>query len=154
MAKKRKAKKANSRVASQMGILIVLTDTAQVLRGGGVSSILDWKSSANPRVCRSTFGAETTACSEAIELGQYVRSFVMTILSGELKRVESLAGGQLRCITDCKSLFDHLRKEGIPRVPSDKRLAIDLAALRQTFSTERLNEKIPLFWVPTGYQAC
>ena len=90
--KERKAKKANSRVASQMGMLIVLTDAAQVSRGGGVSSILDWKSSANPRVCRSTFGAETTACSEAFELGQYVRSFVMTILSGELKEVRKPRG--------------------------------------------------------------
>ena len=44
-----KAKKTNSRVASQMGMLIVLTDTAQISQGGGVSSILDWKSSANPR---------------------------------------------------------------------------------------------------------
>ena len=51
----------------------------------------------------------------------------MTILSGELKRVEHLAGGQIRCITDCKSLYDHLHREGVPRVPSDKRLAIDLA---------------------------
>ncbi|CAE7353792.1 GIP [Symbiodinium sp. CCMP2592] len=150
--KDRKAKRANSRVASQMGILIVLTDKSQVDQGGGVASVLDWKSSANPRVCRSTFGAETTACSEAVELGQYVRSFMMTILSGELKRVEQLDGAQLRCITDCKSLFDHLHREGIPRIPSDKRLAIDLAALRQTFSLERIGERIPLFWVPTGYQ--
>ncbi|CAE7529744.1 GIP [Symbiodinium sp. CCMP2592] len=150
--KDRKAKRANSRVASQMGILIVLSDQDQVAQGGGTGCILDWKSSANPRVCRSTFGAETTACSEAVELGQYVRSFVMTILSGELKRVEQLAGGQFRCITDCKSLYDHLHRDGIPRIPSDKRLAIDLAALRQTFSLERIEDRIPLFWVPTSFQ--
>ena len=106
-------------------------------------SVLDWKSSANPRVCRSTFAAETTACSEAIEMGQYVRSFVETVLTGQLCRVESLSGKKLKCISDCKSLFDHLHREGVPRVPSDKRLAIDLAALRQAFSRESPWKRYP-----------
>ena len=150
--KARKAKRANSKVASQYGILIYLTDKHAYAQGGGIGSVLDWKSTANPRVCRSTFGAETTACSEAIELGQYVRSFVQTVLTGRLQRVEGLCGKQLRCITDCKSLYDHLHKEGVPRIPSDKRLAIDLAALRQYFKEEQQDERAPLYWVPTGYQ--
>ena len=150
--KERKAKRANSKVASQFGILIFLTDGEQYSAGGGVGSILDWKSSANPRVCRSTFGAETTGCSEAIEMGQYVRSFVQTVLRGRLQRVQDLSGSQLKCITDCKSLFDHLHREGIPRIPSDKRLAIDLAALRQYLCEEQANGKPPLFWVPTEFQ--
>ena len=128
--KTRKAKRENSKVARQFGIVIYLTDSARYLEGGGVGSILDWKSTANPRVCRSTFGAETMACAEAVEMGQYVRSFVETILKRSLQRVDSLAGSQLKCVTDCTSLFDHLHREGIPRVPSNKRLAIDLAALR------------------------
>ena len=150
--KERKAKRANSKVASQYGIMILLVDGSSFTSGGGPCSVLDWKSTANPRVCRSTFGAETTACTEAIEMGQYVRSFVKTLLSGHLQRVERVAGSQLRCITDCKSLFDHLHKEGIPRIPSDKRLAIDLAALRQHFHEEMLDERIPLYWVPTSFQ--
>ena len=150
--KARKAKKENSKVASQLGILITLSDAKGVSEGRGVMSILDWKSSANPRVCRSTFAAETTACSEAIEMGQYVRSFVETVLTGKLCRVEHLSGKKLKCITDCKSLFDHLHREGVPRIPTDKRLAIDLAALRQAFSWEAILEKIPLHWVPTDFQ--
>ncbi|OLP74990.1 Copia protein [Symbiodinium microadriaticum] len=71
--KARKARKENSKVASQLGILIALTDSHGFRNGGGQASIIDWKSSANPRVCRSTSAAETTACSEAIEMGQYVR---------------------------------------------------------------------------------
>ena len=85
-------------------------------------------------------------------MGQYVRSFVETVLTGQLCRVEHLSGGKLKCISDCKSLFDHLHREGVPRVPSDKRLAIDLAALRQAFSWETINGKIPLYWVPTNFQ--
>ena len=97
-----------------MGILIALTDAQGFRNGGGRASIIDWKSSANPRVCRSTFAAETTACSEAVEMGQYVRSFIETVLHGDLRRVEDLAGSKLRCLTDCKSLFDHLHREGVP----------------------------------------
>ena len=150
--KARKAKRANSKVANQYGILIYLTDKHAYAQGGGVGSVLDWKSTANPRACRSTFGAETTACSEAIELGQYMRSFVQTVLTGQLQRVEGLCGQQLRCITDCKSLYDHLHTEGVPRIPSNKRLAIGLAALRQYFKEECQDERAPLYWVPTGYQ--
>ena len=75
-----------------------------------------------------------------------------TVLTGELRRMEDLAGSKLRCLTDCKSLFDHLHREGVPRVPSDKRLAIDLAALRQTFNFERVFDRIPLYWLPTEFQ--
>ena len=77
---------------------------------------------------------------------------MQTVLTGRLQRVEGLCGKQLRCITDCKSLYDHLHKEGVPRIPSDKRLAIDLAALRQYFKEEQQDERAPLYWVPTGYQ--
>ena len=85
-------------------------------------------------------------------MGQYVRSFVKTLLSGQLQRIDCVAGTQLRCVTDCKSLFDHLHKEGVPRIPSDKRLAIDLAALRQHFHEEMIGKRIPLYGVPTSFQ--
>ena len=150
--KERKAKRANSCVASQLGVLLVLTDTEHYRKGGQVCSVLDWKSCATQRVCRSTFGAETTGCIEAVETGQYIRSYVQTIITGKLQRVESLAGGRLKCITDCKSLYDHLHKEGVPKIPSDKRLAIDLSALRQSLDLEKVNDRTPLFWVPTGFQ--
>ena len=92
--KARKAKKENSKVASQIGILIALTDESGFTSGKSAMSVLDWKSSANPRVCRSTFAAETTACSEALEMGLYVRSFVETVLTGKLCRVEALYLGR------------------------------------------------------------
>lgn len=40
------------------------------------------------------------------------------------------------CITDCKSLYDHTHREGTPKAPADKRLVIDLAALRQVLAHE------------------
>ena len=64
----------------------------------------------------------------------------------------SISGKKLKCITDCKSLFDRLHREGVPRVPSDKRLVIDLAALRQAFNWEAIKDKIPFYWLPTDFQ--
>ena len=150
--KERKAKRSASKVASQFGVLIVLADRECTLGGEGRTSVLEWRSSSVKRVCRSTFAAETMACSEGLETGQYVRSFFCSLLQGRLKKVEDLHGQHLRCLSDCKSLSEHLLKEGIPKVPSDKRLAIDLAALRQSLNWEKRNGEIPLHWIPTGAQ--
>ena len=53
----------------------------------------------------------------------------------------------MRFLSDCRSLYDHLTREGIPRVPTDKRLAIDLAAIRMD-----LQGFGRLAWVPTARQ--
>ncbi|CAE7372060.1 RE2 [Symbiodinium sp. CCMP2592] len=65
--KDRKPKKANSRVASQYGLLVALGDRRCYTAEGGPISLVDWKSSAIQRVCRSTFTAETMACTEGVE---------------------------------------------------------------------------------------
>ena len=38
--------------------------------------------------------------------------------------------------TDCKSLYDHLHKAGTPKPPTERRLALDLAAIRQSLMVE------------------
>ena len=150
--KERKAKRSASKVASQFGVLIMLADSECTFGGEGNASILEWRSASIKRVCRSTFAAETMACSEGLETGQYVRSFFCSLLEGRLRRVEDLHGQHLRCLSDCKSLADHLLKEGAPKVPSDRRLAIDLAALRQSLNWEKRRGEIPLHWMPTTSQ--
>ncbi|CAE7717731.1 RE2 [Symbiodinium sp. CCMP2592] len=147
----RKAKRANTKVASQYGLLVLLTESG-VINDGRPVSIIDWKSTTAKRICRSTFAAETIACTDGVEVGQYARSFVRCLLDGHLSSVEKLGGTSLRFITDCKSLYDHLHREGIPRVPTDRRLAIDLAALRHALNDERRDGTIPLSWLPTSFQ--
>lgn len=149
--KERKAKRQNSKVASQIGALILFADLNSVKGGVGNFSIGDWKSRACQRVCRSTFGAETQASVEGVEGAQYMRSFIETLIEGELVSVEN-ARAPLLCLSDCRSLFDHVHKQGIPRVPTDRRLAIDLAALRQTLKREQWASKLPVGWVPTNLQ--
>ncbi|CAE7261007.1 RE2 [Symbiodinium sp. CCMP2592] len=149
--RERKAKRQNSKVASQIGALVLFADMQSVKGGIGNFSIGDWRSRAGQRVCRSTFGAETQACVEGVEGAQYMRSFIETLMTGELVMVEA-ARAPLLCLSDCRSLFDHIHKQGIPRVPTDRRLAIDLAALRQSLKKEQWANKLPLGWVPSHLQ--
>ena len=139
--KERKCKRNNSRIASQFGALYMLADQDVLTGTASKGSILDWKSGACNRVCRSTFSAESMACSNAV-----LRRFFETLLTGQLQRTP---GGrfQVRLLSDCRSLYDHLVKEGIPRIPTDRRLAIDLAAIR-----EDLKSLGRFAWVPTQSQ--
>ena len=144
--KERRAKRGNSKIASQLGTLYLLADE-DILHGNERSvSVIDWKSSACARVCRSTFASETMACMSAVESADYLQSFFETLLTGRLCRHHQ---GRLRIrfLSDCRSLYDHLTREGIPRVASDRRLAIDLAAIR-----EDLKRFGRLAWIPTEAQ--
>lgn len=96
------------------------------------------------------------------------RSLLLSMALG--LRVEESRGGEhtrLHLITDCRSLYDHIHREGVPRAPSEKRLAIDLAGLRQGLMVEARHQwkkkyqslerpspqvplKPPLHWVPTS----
>ena len=74
----------------------------------------------------------------------------------------------MHLFTDCKSLYDHLHREGVPRPPSEKRLAIELAAIRQALTVEGRHQwkekhgsgevrpdrplKVPIHWLPTDKQ--
>ena len=140
-----KMKKANSTIASQFGGLYILTDENVIYGEESRGSILDWKSGACERVCRSTFAAETMACSTATETGEFIAKFLETILTGKLARHSTRFG--LRFLSDCRSLYDHLTRDGVPRVPTCKRLSIDLAGIRQD-----LKSCGRIVWVPTGAQ--
>ncbi|CAE7293046.1 RE1 [Symbiodinium sp. CCMP2592] len=141
----RKAKKANSSIASQLGCFFVFGDNRVLAGERTPMSILDWKSGACERVCRSTFQAETMACAYGIETSEYILKFLQTLLDGELVRGPTKFPA--RFISDCKSLYDHLTREGIPRVPTCKRLAIDLASIRCD-----LRHFGRIAWTPTGSQ--
>ena len=132
--------------------------------------MIDWKSKASHRVCRFTFAGETMACSEALEGALFLRGLYISFVTGA--RVPDSQGGahfDLHLVTDCRSLYDHIHREGIPRAPSEKRLAIDLAGLRQALMKEAEYQwrrengehfhptperpvRPPLHWLPTHEQ--
>lgn len=124
-------------VASQLGSLVLLADITCLGNEGGRFSLVDWKSKAAHRVCRSTFAGETMACSEGLEGALFLRGLYISFATGA--RVPDHQGGQffpLHLVTDCRSLYDHIHREGVPRAPAEKRLAIDLAGLRQALMIE------------------
>ena len=65
-------------------------------------------------------------------------------------------------ITNCKSLYDNIHRDGSFKAPSEKRLVMDLAAIREMLgeecpllkrpgSIERPRGALPLLWVPTQH---
>ncbi|CAE7822217.1 GIP [Symbiodinium sp. CCMP2456] len=149
----RKPKRGSSKVASQLGHLVFMTDQ-KILNGEKCrSSLLEWRSQSCKRVCRSTFGAETMAAVEGLEGGQYMRALLASLVCGRLVKHEEIRERwPMLCLSDCKSLHDYLHKAGTPRLPADRRLAIDLAALRQELRNEQWGPRLPLQWIPTEMQ--
>ena len=120
----------------------------EVLNGvPGKGNIVDWRSGACDRVCRSTFAAETMACCTATETGDFIVKFMETILTGRLAREGTRF--QVRFLSDCRSLYDHLVRDGVPWVSTCKRLAIDLAGIR-----EDLRALGHIVWIPTRGSTC
>eukprot|EP00439_Symbiodinium_sp_Y106_P067451 s481_g11.t1 len=143
--KEAKAKRASSSITSQLGGVYMLANKGVLHGTPSQASILDWRIAACDRVCRSTFAAETMACCTATETGDYIARFLETLLTGKLERKKSRFA--IRFLTDCRSLYDHLTRDGVPRVPSCKRLAIDLAGIREDISNYG-----KIIWVPTWAQ--
>ena len=61
-------------------------------------------------------------------------------------------------LTDCKSVFDAVHRVGGPRAPTEKRLVVDLAGLRQMIQAEQAvwggepELERALRWLPTDCQ--
>ena len=82
-----------------------------------------------------------------------MRALLGSLIHGRLVKHEEICKKwPLLRLSDCKSLYDHLHKAGTPRLPADRRLAIDLAALRQELRAEKWNDRLPIQWIPTALQ--
>ncbi len=157
-------------VSSQLAHVIIVCG-GKLLEGEESDfSLVDWRSKSSQRVCRSTFAGETMACCEALEHSLYLRSLFISFSMGHLIKEEDCgAHAPIHCITDCKSLYDHLLREGTPKAPTEKRLAIDLAGLRQILMKEARHQFVmkyganqeptpsmpcrpPIHWIPTELQ--
>ena len=143
-------------VYSQLGYVVLIVNK-KVLSGETAEGIVaSWKSHACPRVCRSTFAAETMAALEGWEAAIAFRAMVRSCFKilAEPCMMDWLP---ITSATDCKSLFDSVHRVGGPRAPSEKRLILDLAALRQMIRNEcnesgRSDLKEAFRWVPTTHQ--
>ena len=111
------------------------------------------------------------ACSDALESAVFLRGLMVSMMLG-YQVPEDLCGQhmEIRMVTDCKSLYDHIQREGTPKAPTEKRLALDLASVRQLLMTEAKHQwrrrfggdcepsperpvRPPLHWAPTTEQS-
>ena len=157
-------------VASQIATLTLLAEKRCLLNQKGKFSVMDWKSKGCQRVCRSTFAGETMACCEATESTIYLRGLYLSMIHGRIiPEAECGRHIEMHFVTDCKSLYDHIHREGVPKAPTEKRLAIDLAGLRQILMVEAEHQwrrlhgqdakltpqrpcRPPIHWLPTDEQ--
>ena len=116
---------------SQKGRVVGLS-TPMAADGSMNVYVMEWKSQVEKRVCRSTLAAETYPLASGVEAADWLRvllqesrdvDFNMGEWSERTKDLKS------RWLCDAKSVCDHLSKD--VGSPQDKRVAIELAALKQ-----------------------
>ncbi|CAE8612681.1 unnamed protein product [Polarella glacialis] len=148
----------NKEVYSQIGYtMFPATDDVKGEKGGR-ANLIDWRSHGCPRVCRSTFAAETMACAEALEAAIAMRGRLLEILHPglDLRDVDA-AMLPIECIADCKSLYDTMHKDGVAKAPSEKRLMLDLSAIREMLMEAVVSDDLlatggmPMRWIPTEF---
>ena len=113
---------ANNRdLSSQLGFIVLLKDKADN------AAIIHYGSWKCHRVTRSVLGAEIYAFSHCLDFVLALAQYLSTILKRKVKTV---------MFTDSKCLFDTITK--LSSV-SEKRLLIDIAAIRETYSNGDLS---------------
>ena len=119
------------------GGYIILAGDAQVLRGEKTPmSILAWRSFKLNRDCRSSPAAGCQALSIGLEELLLVKNYLTHLQFPEpsLKEVQQKASGQCAVITDCKSLFDGIKRETIQQ-PADKRVSLECLVTKELFES-------------------
>ena len=148
-------KGAKKRVRSQAGCVVRMIDQADEDKLAEVPcSVLDWKSTGTKRVVTSTFAAETTAAISGLGCGMYCRAPMCRILHDchEPPGTWGETHLPMRLMTDCRSLYDHVGKEG--SLPDCRWISIHVACLQQEVSCgpQRHPELIGLKWVASRWQ--
>ena len=106
------------------------------LSKGSVAHPIAWSSHKVRRVVRSTLAAETTSCADGFDLAFYINTMAGTLCLDSV----------IHLFVDSKSLYDLL---STTHDPSELRLKIDLAALREAFEEAHI---LRLSWVPSKLQ--
>ena len=118
--------------ASQQGHLILAVH-ASITNCRVLVSVLSWQSKKIKRVVRSSLAAERCSMSTCQEHLDWMRTTweQMTRSDFVLENYEQFLTARASIlVTDCKSLYDAIHKEGAAPASTDKRLAIDLAIVK------------------------
>ena len=120
---------------SQSGRILALGNNDFASTGTGDIYMIEWHSNVLKRVCRSTLQAETLSLVQGYEEAEHVRVLMHGLFHEKTGStndfmIGAMDGRRLEMFTDCRSLESHLKQPGLSTV-ADKRLAIDLSAMRQ-----------------------
>ena len=144
---------------SQARYLVFITGPMVYTTEGDVANLVEWKSHRIRRRCRSTLAAETMALDAAADASLFTRELLAEIMIESYQPTQS---GKLdpsifptSMATDCRSLYDLVVKDGPLSSTQEKRLTLDIAALREAAeelepSAENMKEIYK--WVPTQVQ--
>ena len=144
--------------ATQAGYILGFVDDKLENNEASLWSPFCWKSYKLPRVVSSTLGAEAQSFSTASALAEWVSLMVTEAKHGsfDLRSVQDMPktpivsnlnpkSETITGVTDCKSLYDHLTTLSSASKVEDKRVAIDLAILKQSMARTGLSVR----WCPT-----
>eukprot|EP00435_Cladocopium_sp_Y103_P055618 s618_g18.t1 len=122
---------------SSQGGYIIVVGHKSVLQGNKVpTSTVSWRSFKLARVCRSSLAAECQALSTGLDELLLVKNFITHLQypNLSLKEVQKAAVGNCAVVTDCKSLYDGLKRENIQQA-ADKRVALECLVAKELIST-------------------
>ena len=139
------------RGGSQAGLVVAIAGSRPLVEEEAPASLVESASTRIKRVVRSSLGAELAAANVAMEHGEFVRAAWAEMTEKQFEwsswKIHA-AKWPLYLVLDAKTGYDVLKRE---MVPSDRRTAIDAAALRQTFHEDEY--AVFVKWVP-GPQLC
>ena len=117
---------------SSQGGYILLVGSDKVLTGEKCPmSTVSWRSFRLPRVCRSSLAAECQALATALEELMMVKAFLSKLQQPEkqLKDIKDNLKSECAVVTDCKALYDCVKRETIQQA-TDKRVAIEALVIK------------------------
>ena len=144
--------KGETATALAMRGAIICVGTWEDNTMSGLLHILEFYSSRQKRVTRSTLGAETRGLADATDIGKVITVALTEIEGQPLTTVQArdleLSGFthvRMEAGTDARSLFDALKSED-SRTPTEVSMLYDLAALRESLVVKRIHR---LWWIDT-----
>ena len=120
------------KVHSQSYYYVILTDPILLKGQKGTFSVLDFRSHRIPRVCRSSYAAETLGVEEGLNSAELCRAFVAEArgLPIYLKnRVLHATHMPLVRVTDAKDTFDYVTRD--TGFGNQKPLIVTISSIRQ-----------------------
>lgn len=120
------------KVYSQACYFVLLADKQLMSGATGTFNVLDSRSHRIPRVCRSTYAAETLSTEEAFDVGRLCRGLVATVHDRNLygKAAEVAMGSiPMQVVVDAKDVYDKTNSD-TPSYGAQKSLAFTISWMR------------------------